>query len=161
MAPHFCSELWAGLAKGVPVKHCDDFRWDQSVFHQPWPKLDENYNLKLQILINHENLCEIPIALWKFKDLEQQEAFDIACCDNKVQEEILMKEFKQGQFIKIDKYEAILNFTVVVPKLSPEEKERKKQEEKEAKRLKKEQKAIRKAKYEANIKAKQKQNDTK
>ena len=34
MAPHFCSELWNGLSKGLKVRHCQDFEWDKSLFHQ-------------------------------------------------------------------------------------------------------------------------------
>ena len=65
MAPHFCSELWNGLSKGLLVKHCQDFDWNKSLFHQSWPELDENYNLKMIIKANGESVSEIPIAVWK------------------------------------------------------------------------------------------------
>ena len=65
MAPHLCSELWTGLSKGVEVKPCQDFDWTQSLFHQKWPELDDNYNLKLTIKANGEIISEIPIAVWK------------------------------------------------------------------------------------------------
>ena len=151
MAPHFCCELWEGLAKGVPVKHSQDFHWDKSVFHQPWPELDSNYNLKLLVTKNNEPLSEIPIAVWKFNDLVAQDALDLACCDNKVQDEILVKDFNHT-FTKIKDYEATLNFVVEV---SHEEIKRKRQEEKEAKRLRKLKRQERKAKIEADAKAKE------
>ena len=65
MAPHFCSELWNGLSKGLKVRHCQEFDWDKSLFHQTWPELDDNYNLKLLIKANGEQISEIPIAVWK------------------------------------------------------------------------------------------------
>ena len=157
MAPHFCSELWSGLAQGVPVKHCqDDFHWEKSVFHQPWPELDANYNLKLIVNKNDEVLSEIPVALWKFREMEAQDAFDLACCDNKVLDEILskVKDFKHT-FIKFQDYEAILNFHVPLPKLSKEEVKQMRQQEKEKKLLKKLAREKRKAKNEADVKAKQ------
>ena len=33
LAPHFCAELWAGLSM-VHNKHCADFDWTKTVFHQ-------------------------------------------------------------------------------------------------------------------------------
>ena len=65
MAPHFCSELWHGLSKGLTNKNCLDFDWEKSVWHQPWPEMDENYNLKMQVNKNNEQIAEIPIAVWK------------------------------------------------------------------------------------------------
>ena len=62
MAPHFCSELWEGLRQ---VKNCQDFDWEKPLFHQKWPELDENYNLKVVINLNREPLSEFPMALWK------------------------------------------------------------------------------------------------
>ena len=65
MAPHMCSELWTGLSQGMKNKYCDEFDWEKSLFHQKWPELDENYNLKLVIQKNKEVVSEIPIAVWK------------------------------------------------------------------------------------------------
>ena len=61
LAPHFCAEMWAGLSdaaiqcKSGQDKNCsidDNFIWNKSVFHQAWPKLDQNYNLKLNSIRN-------------------------------------------------------------------------------------------------------------
>ena len=51
----------------IPTKNTADgeFDWDKGVFHQPWPQLDTNYNLKLVIRVREETLTEIPVALWK------------------------------------------------------------------------------------------------
>ena len=65
MAPHFCAELWNGLAQGVKVKTCHKIDWNKSVFHQTWPELDDNYNLKLLVNKNDELISEIPIVVWK------------------------------------------------------------------------------------------------
>ncbi len=65
MAPHFCSELWYGLCKGLTVKHCQHFDWNLSLFHQAWPEMDDNYNLKMIVNVDGEPLSEIPIALWR------------------------------------------------------------------------------------------------
>ena len=65
MAPHFCAELWNGLAQGVQVKNCHDFDWNKSVFHQTWPEMDQNYNLRLIINKNGQLVSEIPMEVWK------------------------------------------------------------------------------------------------
>ena len=84
-----------------------------------------------------------------------EEAFNIACCDENVQEKILAKDFTHD-FSKVEDYEASLNFHVIEEKtvLSQDEKERIKEEKKEAKRLKVERRAAKKAKIEADIAAK-------
>ena len=98
LAPHFCAELWAGLSDAViqyntsQNNNCDindDFLWNKSVFHQAWPKLDHNYNLKLNVLKNGKELTTIPVAAWRFDELNEEDAFNLACCVDVVQETIL------------------------------------------------------------------------
>lgn len=135
MAPHFSSELFAGLTTGLSKKHFFDGQidWEKSLFHQKWPELDENYNLKFNIKLNGELLKELPMAVWKVRCLDAEEAFNIACCDEKVQEVILPKHFEY-KFSKEEDLQANLSFKV---ELTREEILKKRQEEKEAKKLKK------------------------
>ena len=71
--------------------------------------------------------------LFRFRHLEAEEAFDIACCDEKVQELVLPRDFSHT-FVKMEDYEAQLNFRV---KRSPEELKQMKQDKKDAKKLRK------------------------
>ena len=96
------------------------------------------------------------IPFFRFRNLEAEEAFNIACCDEIVQNSILAKDFKHD-FSKICDLEAQIDFTfhddskVVMTK---EDKKLLREEKKEAKRLKQLKREERKAKYEADIKAK-------
>ena len=158
MAPHFCAELWNGLAQALASKDSDqDLDWSQSVFHQTWPELDSNYNLKIVINRNGKSISEVPIALWKFKTLEAEEAYNIAYCDEKVQELVLSSEFQQ-KFSKLEDFEAVIDFSVKEAPLSAEEKQRLKDEAKEAKKLKKAKREAKKAKIEADLAAKKARN---
>jgi len=160
MAPHLCSELWKGLSVGLPVKHCHDFDWNKSLFHQTWPELDDNYNLKLNIKANGEIISEIPIAVWKFRSLEAEEAFNIACCDEKVQNSILSKDF-QHEFSKVCDLESEINFKFYDDSkaaVTKESRKKDKEDKKEAKRLKLLKREEKKAKIEADIKAKMDKN---
>jgi len=65
VAPHLAAELWRGFTT-VEGRLCDDeYKWSESVFKQPWPALDENYNLKMVVRRNEEDIAEILVALWK------------------------------------------------------------------------------------------------
>ena len=60
------------------------------MFEQEWPVLDLNYNMKLQVKVNGAEFAQIPVALWRFRQIgDVQDAFDIACCVESVQNEIL------------------------------------------------------------------------
>ena len=147
LAPHFCAEMWSGLSDAV--KQCqsktdleipqnDEFLWNKSVFHQPWPTLDHNYNLKLKVIRNGKDLTSIPVATWKFNDLTEEDAFNIACCTNEVQDTILpQQESMSYKFEHHKNYEATLSFYVKDPELTPEEKMREKEAKKEEKIAKK------------------------
>ena len=146
------------MAQALASKHSDqDLDWSQSVFHQTWPELDSNYNLKIVINRNGKSISEVPIALWKFKTLEAEEAYNIAYCDEKVQELVLSSEFQQ-KFCKLEDFEAVIDFSVKEAPLSAEEKQRLKDEAKEAKKLKKAKREAKKAKIEADLAAKKARN---
>ena len=150
LAPHFCSELWA-LLQAVPNKTYREFQWDKSVFHQEWPQLDLNYNMKLTIQKNGEDFVEVPVALWRFRQLKQeQDAFDIACCVESVQNEILplvAQRETTRSFTMEEDYEAVLGFHY---KLTQEEID-------EAKKLRREEKARKKERKASKLAAKSQQ----
>ena len=148
LAPHFCAEMWAGLAYSANrhksnqnnKSDIDDiFQWNKSVFHQSWPKLDQNYNLKLHILRNGKELDTIPIAVWRFNDLTRDDALNIACCVDVVQENILPhQESMKYNFTLQPDYEASIDFRIKEAPMTDEEKNRikaAKKEEKQAKKL--------------------------
>ena len=66
--------------------------------------------------------------LFRFRQLEKEEAFDIACCDGKVQELILPQDFKYS-FQKVDEVEGSINF--FVEKYFEDDKRRKKEAKKQ------------------------------
>ena len=162
LAPHFCAEMWAGLShavvqnqlnKCVNTEQNDEFLWNKSVFHQPWPSLDPNYNLKLKVMKNGKDLTSIPIATWKFNDLNEEEAFNIACCINEVQETVLPhQDTMTYKFKHHQHYEATINFLIKEPKLTAEEKLRQKEIKKEEKLAKKLAREARIAKHQNNAK---------
>ena len=89
------------------------------------------------------------------RSLTSEEAFDIACCDNHVQDLVLPKEFTHN-FAKVPDYEAVLNFSVPSDLMvTPEQKEELKRQKKEAKILKLQRREAKKAKIAADIKAKE------
>jgi len=148
LAPHFCAELWAGL-QSTKTKNCQDYHWDKSVFHQPWPELDPNYNLKLILRKNGDVMEEVPIAVWRFREMQEQEAFDLACCVPKVQDEILPLDNVRRRFSKEVDYEAVLDFDFTLSKEQLQEKRRKIQEEKKRKKERKAAKLAKAANEEA------------
>jgi leucyl-tRNA synthetase len=158
LAPHFCAEMWAGLSDAVIQYHTsqnnncdinDDFLWDKSVFHQAWPKLDHNYNLKLNVLKNGKELTTIPVATWRFNDLNEEDAFNLACCVDVVQKTILpYQESMKYKFSSQPNYEAVIDFHVKAPELPFEEHEARK---KACKETKNEEKLAKKLAREARI----------
>ena len=66
------------------------------------------------------------MAVWRFKQLEEQEAFDIACCVERVQNEILHLDNVKRTFTKEPEYEAYLDFEVELTKEEWEELKRQK-----------------------------------
>jgi hypothetical protein len=163
----------------VPVKLCDDFNWDKGVFEQPWPQVnysiscvnffkyqkksislivksfqvDPTYNLEMKILGKGRELARIPIARWKFDQLTEEEAFDLACHVPEVQSRVLPHTIHSKLFTKHEAFEATLDIdyelgteTKVEELLSPEEFKKKREEEKELRRQEKEAKKAARAK---------------
>ena len=149
LAPHLASELWESL-RSVKRKHYTDFDWNRGVFHQPWPQVDPTFNLELRVLANSHKAGKIQIAKWYFDSLTQEQAFDLACHEKKIQDNWLMHEVLDIKFRKIEGFEAELEITFDVKnpqereesedKLSIEEREKRKLEKKEARKREKEEK---------------------
>ena len=92
----------------------------------------------------------------RFRSLEAEEAFNIACCDEKVQNSILSKDF-QHEFSKVCDLESEINFKFYDDSkaaVTKESRKKDKEDKKEAKRLKLLRREEKKAKIEADIKAK-------
>ena len=164
IAPHMVSELWVSFCS-VNRKLYSDFEWNKGVFHQNWPSLDPNFNLELNVKCNNKKVAKIQVAKWYFDTLTQDQAFDLCCHEQKMQDEWLHYDVADTKFNKINDFEATLELIFDVPedqkpKLSEDEKNKLKQERKEAQRqeklAKKAARAERKKTYEENMARKEK-----
>ena len=141
IAPHMVSELWASFCS-VNKKLYSDFEWNKGVFHQDWPSLDPNFNMELNVRCNRKKAGKINVAKWYFDTMTEDQAFDLCCCEQMIQDEWLQYDVVNKKFNKIDDFEATLELTFDVPedqkpKLSDDEKKKLKQEQKEAQRREK------------------------
>jgi len=156
IAPHMMSELWKSYAS-LNHKLYKDFQWNEGVFHQTWPELDSNHNMELLIKCNNSKVANIQVAKWYFDTLTEDQAFDLCCHDQNMQDKWLSYNVIEKKFTKIDNFEATLALTFDVPSntKSPEEKKKwkqeKKEEERRAKAAKKAARAERVKVYEENI----------
>eukprot|EP00088_Acartia_fossae_P007821 TRINITY_DN13667_c0_g1_i5.p1 TRINITY_DN13667_c0_g1~~TRINITY_DN13667_c0_g1_i5.p1 ORF type:complete len:354 (-),score=82.50 TRINITY_DN13667_c0_g1_i5:76-1023(-) len=146
IAPHFCCELWAGLAS-LPVKNFQDFDWDLSVLEQDWPQLDPTSNLPLKLRANGKDMGTLDIAKWKFDDLTEDAAFDLACHHPSIQEEVLPHEIIKKDFSFVEDFEASLTLIYRQDKeiFDREAMLKKKAEAKEAKKAAKAERMARRA----------------
>ncbi|XP_041376223.1 probable leucine--tRNA ligase, mitochondrial isoform X2 [Gigantopelta aegis] len=81
VAPHFTSELWAGL--GSTVIHTKDmYQWNKSVLEQTWPVVDDSFKLPLVIMSNGQPMSEYYLPWQKLKVLTFKEACEIAKQDS-------------------------------------------------------------------------------
>ena len=138
MAPHLSSELWESF-RSVERKQYTDFDWNRGVFHQEWPQVDQTFNMELKILANNHKVGKIPIVKWYFDTLTQEQAFDLACHDKKMQDHWLMHDVLGMTFRKVEGFDAELEITFDVKSLEKEEESEDKlsKEEKEKRRLEK------------------------
>ncbi|XP_026288385.1 probable leucine--tRNA ligase, mitochondrial [Frankliniella occidentalis] len=86
MAPHFSSELWQGFLSAPGRLNIDnsDIKWDKPVLEQPWPTLDSKFQLPLAVIINHKEVCIIPIPFEQFRTLNGDHMIEIALQHEKV-----------------------------------------------------------------------------
>lgn len=130
IAPHMVAELWESF-RSVRSQLCDDFDWSSGVFHQTWPQLDQSTNLELKVMANKKEVARIPVAKWYFDTLTEEQAFDLACHDNSIQDNVLPHDINTKNFSKVDGFEAVLELFFNRPEksketMSPEEFEKKK-----------------------------------
>ena len=83
------------------------------------------------MLANKKEVVKIPVAKWYFDTLTEEQAFDLACHDNSIQDNVLPHDVNTKNFSKIDGFEAVLElFFHKTDKskktMSPEEFEKKK-----------------------------------
>ena len=165
MAPHLATELWECF-RTVPNRLTDSFDFDKNIWHQKWPELYQTDNMELRILANNKQVSKIPIVKWYFDTLTEEQAFDLACHDSKVQDKVLPFNIAKKTFSKQEDFEAVLNIDYLYEapvergEVSEEEYQRRKLERKEAekqrKQLKKQQREERKRLYEENLAKKEK-----
>lgn len=83
IAPHFAAELWAGFS-GAPNRLSNRIIWDKPVNLQPWPKVDSDYCLDLQIRVNRKDVCEIRLPKSEFDKLGHDGALRLAQMEKNV-----------------------------------------------------------------------------
>ena len=120
MAPHLSAELWESL-RSVERKLFTDFDWNRGVFHQEWPQVDQTFNMDLKITANGHKAGKIPIVKWYFDTLTKEQAFDLACHEQNIQDHWLMHDVLDLKFNKIDSFEAELDITFEVKGLEKED----------------------------------------
>merc|ERR1712106_761251 len=89
----------------VRTQLTDDFNWDKGVFHQTWPQLDQTTNLELKVLANNKALAKISVAKWYFDTLTEDQAFDLACHENTIQDNVLPYHINSKTFSKAEEFE--------------------------------------------------------
>lgn len=61
IAPHFASQLWAGIvtASGRLDRHQGEIDWSKSVLEQTWPQVDPTYKVPFVCFVSNTNfnLC--------------------------------------------------------------------------------------------------------
>ena len=160
LAPHLATELWRCF-RAAPRRLCEDYRWEDEVWGQDWPALDPTTSLELRVVANNKEVARLNVAKWYFDTLTEEQAFDLACCEPKVQKRVLPHDMTDKALTKLEDFEAVLEINYVTDedkaasKESPEEKAQRKQEYKEVKKMeklaKKELREKRKIEYAENI----------
>ncbi|KAL5021562.1 hypothetical protein ScPMuIL_000717 [Solemya velum] len=133
-APHFASELWAGLADCAD--HESLYIWNESVLHQRWPVLDEDYSLPLQIQNNGQDLCELKFPRSEINDMTREEAHSHAKSHDLYQKYVAGNPVNQITFSVQRDYRATIDFGVVSTKTNKEKKMTKAEKKKAKKELK-------------------------
>merc|ERR1712059_133549 len=164
LAPHLASELWECF-RTVPNRMSDKFDFDTNVWHQSWPELEPTTNLDLKVMANKKEVARLPVVKWYFDSLTEEQAFDLACHDNNVQDKVLPHDIVKKTFEKREDFEAVLEIEFAWEeeqklRLDDEEFLKVKAAKKEAKRLdklaKKQQREERVKAYQENLARKEK-----
>ncbi|CAG5132754.1 unnamed protein product, partial [Candidula unifasciata] len=74
MAPHFASELWAGLAD---VAQFETHQWNLPVLEQAWPQLDDDFLMPLVCKINDVDVFEVGVPYQDFDLLDEHSAMQL------------------------------------------------------------------------------------
>lgn len=115
IAPHFAAELWAGFLQ-APNRLSDRIIWDKPVNLQPWPKVDSNYCLDLQIRVNGKDVNDIKISKCDFDQLRHADALRLAQADPKVAAVLARNLIVRTSFQKKKDCTAILTYVSQAPK---------------------------------------------
>ena len=109
VAPHLSAELWEGLSPVYAGKDGVDkeFRWGEPVFRQPWPKLEQNYNLKVSVRVGDDEVASLPVPVSRMGGLTEEEALEMARADPRVQAQVLRHQHSHT-FTKFPDYDATL-----------------------------------------------------
>jgi leucyl-tRNA synthetase len=114
MAPHFASELWArfvNLKNRINVDS-DDINWNEGVFGQKWPTVDQNYPLDLTFKVNNYQVTSIKIPHQDLNRLTHEVAFNFALNTREVLDYINNREILKSNLTVYPGYEGIVNIKI-------------------------------------------------
>jgi len=113
VAPHFAAELWAGFLS-APNRISNLIIWNKPINQQPWPKVDHNYCLTMNVIVNRDLAAEIKIPKFEFERLTHNAALRLAKADEKVAAKLGKYDVFKTVF-KVNKdCSANLNFSIDV-----------------------------------------------
>lgn len=95
MAPHFTSELWAGLAHVAKSKSHD---WSRNVLDQSWPSIDQDFLMPLEFKVNGVAIAQVGVAYKDFDDLDESRAWQLVSHNQLFQENFSMLNIKDKKF---------------------------------------------------------------
>ncbi|XP_053617053.1 leucine--tRNA ligase, mitochondrial [Plodia interpunctella] len=94
VAPHFCSELWAGFLE-APNRVCqsvdDIIKWDKNILQQKWPEVDDDYGLSFLCKVDGADRCDLKIKAVDLNTLSKEQALKLA-----LSEEPVINRLKSG-----------------------------------------------------------------
>ncbi|XP_075216257.1 leucyl-tRNA synthetase, mitochondrial [Lycorma delicatula] len=111
VAPHFASELWAGIqdAPGRINKIPNEIKWNISLDEQLWPQVDLDYKLEVYLLVNNavKNIMKLPRR--EFELLNVDNAKSLALSDATVQKVLAGSLVRDVKFELFPSYGANIN----------------------------------------------------
>lgn len=127
MAPHFSSELWSRFIS-VPQKiQTPDTNWSKSVLHQPWPEVDSQHELSVNVKVNCIDAVSYKFPRNQFDQLEHEEVLKRALNDKNVLGMISNANLESNRFELYPGCHAVLHLFLDQPiKVKKDKKSKKK-----------------------------------
>lgn len=120
-APHFASELWAGFVK-APNRICTtgEILWDKPVLLQPWPRIDSDYSLPVNVIIQNQEVCQIKVPKHTFDQLTLEDTMKLVFKNDTSRSRLSGVKIVKKSFLKHKDYLIILKLIVDAKKKKDE-----------------------------------------